>query len=217
MSPYLNGRPQNNLNELWALLNFCLPNIFDSSESFAEWFNSPFEFGEKVEIGEEMELVIINRLHQVLRPFLLRREKSEVLGQLPEKVCVVSDSSLRVVETLSHLYACQVEIILRCELSGMQMKLYDQLQRRGRLVTRSGEGAGVRALNNQMIQLRKVCNHPLLHIEEHLEEMCVEDLIRSSGKFELLDRICYKYYRTTPRHRVCFLSFAFHGFICPIP
>ena len=83
----LTGTPlQNNLNELWALLNFCLPHVFDSSDSFAEWFNSPFEFGERVEIDDEMELVIINRLHQVLRPFLLRREKHEVLNQLPGKV-----------------------------------------------------------------------------------------------------------------------------------
>lgn len=35
---------------------------------------------------EEEQLVIINRLHQVLRPFLLRRVKSEVLKELPSKI-----------------------------------------------------------------------------------------------------------------------------------
>lgn len=34
---------QNNLEELWALLNFLLPSIFNSSEDFAQWFNKPFE------------------------------------------------------------------------------------------------------------------------------------------------------------------------------
>ena len=34
---------QNNLDELWALLNFLLPNIFNSSEDFSQWFNKPFE------------------------------------------------------------------------------------------------------------------------------------------------------------------------------
>ncbi|GAY36040.1 hypothetical protein CUMW_019990 [Citrus unshiu] len=40
----LTGTPlQNNLEELWALLNFLLPNIFNSSEDFSQWFNKPFE------------------------------------------------------------------------------------------------------------------------------------------------------------------------------
>ncbi len=34
---------KNNLEELWALLNFLLPNIFNSSEDFSQWFNKPFE------------------------------------------------------------------------------------------------------------------------------------------------------------------------------
>lgn len=34
---------QNNLEELWALLNFLLPNIFNSSEDFSQWFNKPFQ------------------------------------------------------------------------------------------------------------------------------------------------------------------------------
>lgn len=40
----LTGTPlQNNLTELWALLNFLLPTIFSSSESFQQWFSSPFQ------------------------------------------------------------------------------------------------------------------------------------------------------------------------------
>ena len=86
----LTGTPlQNNLPELWALLNFILPTIFKSSTTFTDWFNAPFATlpSEKVELNHEETLLIIRRLHKVLRPFLLRRLKKEVESQLPEKVC----------------------------------------------------------------------------------------------------------------------------------
>ena len=88
----LTGTPlQNSLPELWALLNFLLPTIFNSAESFDEWFNKPFSsFGTKMaaaEAGEEGDdasnellsneerTLIIHRLHELLRPFMLRRVK----------------------------------------------------------------------------------------------------------------------------------------------
>jgi SNF2 family DNA or RNA helicase len=78
---------QNSLPELWSLLNFLLPSIFNSIGDFEEWFNAPFAAaGEKVEMNEEESLLIINRLHKVLRPFLLRRLKKQVEDQLPDKV-----------------------------------------------------------------------------------------------------------------------------------
>ncbi|CAI6452491.1 BPK_HP2_G0024560.mRNA.1.CDS.1 [Saccharomyces cerevisiae] len=75
----LTGTPlQNNLPELWALLNFVLPKIFNSAKTFEDWFNTPFAntgTQEKLELTEEETLLIIRRLHKVLRPFLLRRLK----------------------------------------------------------------------------------------------------------------------------------------------
>jgi len=77
MSPHrllLTGTPlQNKLPELWALLNFLLPSIFKSVSTFDQWFNAPFAAsGEKVELNEEESILIIRRLHKVIRPFLLR-------------------------------------------------------------------------------------------------------------------------------------------------
>uniref|UniRef100_A0A3P8VIQ0 SWI/SNF related BAF chromatin remodeling complex subunit ATPase 4 n=1 Tax=Cynoglossus semilaevis TaxID=244447 RepID=A0A3P8VIQ0_CYNSE len=70
----LTGTPlQNKLPELWALLNFLLPTIFKSCSTFEQWFNAPF-----VDLNEEETILIIRRLHKVLRPFLLRRLKKEV-------------------------------------------------------------------------------------------------------------------------------------------
>ena len=80
---------QNNLPELWALLNFVLPTVFNSAQSFDEWFNAPFAgtgSQDKIALNEEESLLVIRRLHKVLRPFLLRRLKKDVEADLPDKV-----------------------------------------------------------------------------------------------------------------------------------
>lgn len=71
----LTGTPlQNNLSELWALLNFLLPKIFASCDEFQKWFDKPLskmhpmtnsKVSEKqaFELSEEEQLLIINRLH----------------------------------------------------------------------------------------------------------------------------------------------------------
>ena len=66
----ITGTPlQNNMHELWALLNFLLPDVFGDSTEFDSWFEA------KRLDNEEL----VKRLHSVLRPFLLRRIKAEVL------------------------------------------------------------------------------------------------------------------------------------------
>ncbi|XP_033227559.1 ATP-dependent helicase brm isoform X2 [Belonocnema kinseyi] len=191
----LTGTPlQNKLPELWALLNFLLPSIFKSCSTFEQWFNAPFATtGEKVELNEEETILIIRRLHKVLRPFLLRRLKKEVESQLPDKV----------------------EYIIKCDMSGLQKVLYKHMQSKGVLLTdgsekgKQGKG-GAKALMNTIVQLRKLCNHPFMFqaIEEKYCEhvgtqggiIAGPDLFRASGKFELLDRILPKLKATN--HRV---------------
>jgi len=191
----LTGTPlQNKLPELWALLNFLLPSIFKSCSTFEQWFNAPFATtGEKVELNEEETILIIRRLHKVLRPFLLRRLKKEVESQLPDKV----------------------EYIVKCDMSGLQRVLYRHMQSKGVLLTdgsekgKQGKG-GAKALMNTIVQLRKLCNHPFMfhQIEEKYCDhtgsqngvVSGPDLYRVSGKFELLDRILPKLKNTN--HRV---------------
>ena len=73
----LTGTPlQNNLHELWALLNFLLPDLFASSEDFDAWFNTNSCLGDHT---------LAQRLHALLRPFLLRRIKADVEKSLPPK------------------------------------------------------------------------------------------------------------------------------------
>lgn len=83
----LTGTPlQNNPRELWSLLNFLLPSVFNDHHRFEEWFSAPFENrGEKVQLDEEEHLLIVAQLHDVLRPFIFRRLKINVADQLPKK------------------------------------------------------------------------------------------------------------------------------------
>jgi len=198
LSPHrllLTGTPlQNKLPELWALLNFLLPSIFKCCSTFEQWFNAPFALtGEKVDLNEEETILIIRRLHKVLRPFLLRRLKKEVESQLPEKV----------------------EYVVKCDMSALQRFIYSHMQSHGLVMTdgsekgKQGQG-GTKALMNTIMQLRKICNHPFLyrHIEESMAEYLKTpdntvggpDLYRSCGKFELLDRVLPKLKATG--HRV---------------
>ncbi|CAK1366197.1 Transcription regulatory protein SNF2 [Cercospora beticola] len=184
----LTGTPlQNNLTELWAMLNFVLPNIFKSAKSFDEWFNTPFANtggGDKMELTEEESLLVIRRLHKVLRPFLLRRLKKDVEKDLPDKQ----------------------ERVIKCNLSALQAKLYKQLMQHNRInvIGADGKKTGMRGLSNMLMQLRKLCNHPFV-FEEVEDQMnpnkLTNDLIwRTAGKFELLDRILPKFQATG--HRV---------------
>ena len=76
----LTGTPlQNNLHELWALLNFLLPDIFASSEQFDDWFNLDVD-------DTEAKQRIIGQLHKLLRPFMLRRLKVDVYIMLFEQL-----------------------------------------------------------------------------------------------------------------------------------
>ncbi|CAF1118722.1 unnamed protein product [Adineta steineri] len=188
----LTGTPlQNKLPELWALLNFLLPSIFKSCTTFEQWFNAPFATTlEKVELNPEETLLIIRRLHKVLRPFLLRRLKKEVESQLPDKI----------------------EYVIKCDMSALQRVMYNHMQTSGIVLTedKNGKGGNPKALMNTIMQLRKICNHPFMfnELEEkigaHLSYtngVCNgSDLYRASGKFELLDRILPKLKATN--HRV---------------
>ncbi|KAL6403887.1 putative component of SWI/SNF global transcription activator complex [Ilyonectria robusta] len=184
----LTGTPlQNNLSELWAMLNFVLPNIFKSVKTFDEWFNTPFANTggqDKMELTEEEQILVIRRLHKVLRPFLLRRLKKDVEKDLPDKT----------------------EKVIKCKFSALQSRLYKQMVTHNKLVVSDGKGGktGARGLSNMIMQLRKLCNHPFVFdiVENVMNPLNVSNdlLWRTAGKFELLDRILPKYEATG--HRV---------------
>ena len=156
------GTPlQNNLHELWALLNFLLPDVFGSSEAFESFADA---------VGDEKQDVI-NQLHRILRPFILRRLKHEVERGIPSKK----------------------ELTVYCKLAPAQAETYKAVLKNNVDVLNSGpaKGGSRMKLMNTMMQLRKACNHPYLFdgVEDKSLDPFGEHLITSSGKLTLLDKL----------------------------
>ncbi|EMC96345.1 hypothetical protein BAUCODRAFT_33675 [Baudoinia panamericana UAMH 10762] len=85
----ITGTPlQNNLAELWSLLHFLMPNIFDKLESFESWFDFSAlkeKNGYEQILSEDRKKNLVASLHAILKPFLLRRVKADVETSLPKK------------------------------------------------------------------------------------------------------------------------------------
>jgi ATP-dependent DNA helicase len=85
----ITGTPlQNNLSELWSLLNFLMPEVFDKLESFESWFDFSElkqKDGYQQIFTEERTKTLVASLHAILKPFLLRRIKADVEKNLPKK------------------------------------------------------------------------------------------------------------------------------------
>ncbi|PWA55893.1 PGK [Artemisia annua] len=173
----LTGTPlQNNLAELWSLLNFILPDIFSSHEEFESWFDFSGKSNSQ-EAEEGRKTRVVAKLHAILRPFLLRRMKEDVEHMLPRKK----------------------EIILYATLTEHQRNFQDHLVNRSletylKEKVNTGHGVTVQ-LNNLVLQLRKNCNHPDL-LEAAFEGSCfyppVEEMVGQCGKFQLLERLLKK-------------------------
>lgn len=126
------------------------------------------------DLNEEEQLLIINRLHQVLRPFLLRRVKTEVEKELPPKS----------------------ETLIKVELSSWQRIVYNGMKENGKLAIDPNSGkTGTKSLSNTLMQMRKICNHPYFFLDEYPEEN-LDWIFKSSGKFELLDRLVPKFIKS---------------------
>lgn len=118
-----------------------MPTLFDSHEEFSEWFSKDIE--SHTQSNTKLNQQQLRRLHMILKPFMLRRNKRDVQSELPAKV----------------------ELDVYCNLSFRQRAFYKTLRERisiGDLLERamSGEAKGDESLMNLVMQFRKVCNHP---------------------------------------------------------
>jgi SWI/SNF-related matrix-associated actin-dependent regulator of chromatin subfamily A member 5 len=160
----ITGTPlQNNLRELWALLNFLMPDIFGDADQFDEWFSLSDESGKEN---------VIKKLHTILRPFMLRRVKSDVAKSLPPK----KETKLYV-----GLTAMQHTYYVHCLLKDAH-----ELNKLG--------GPDRSRLLNVLMQLRKVCNHPYLFdgAEKGPPYIDGPHLWENSGKMSLLHKLLPK-------------------------
>ncbi|XP_059458922.1 ATP-dependent DNA helicase DDM1 isoform X2 [Corylus avellana] len=189
----LTGTPlQNNLAELWSLLNFILPDIFSSHEEFESWFDLSGKCNNeamKEELEEKRRAQVVAKLHAILRPFLLRRMKADVELLLPRKK----------------------EIVLYATMTDHQKNFQDHLINQSLenyLIKTANIGHGMKGkLNNLMIQLRKNCNHPDL-LESAYDGSYfyppVEEIVEKCGKFCLLDRLLEQLFAR--KHKVLIFS-----------
>ncbi|EOA12947.1 hypothetical protein CARUB_v10025927mg [Capsella rubella] len=189
----LTGTPlQNNLSELWSLLNFILPDIFASHDEFESWFDFSGKNKNDVtkEAGEEKRRSqVVAKLHGILRPFILRRMKCDVELSLPRKK----------------------EIIVYATMTDHQKKFQEHLVNRtleAHLGENAAGGQGWRGkLNNLFVQLRKNCNHPDLlqgQIDGSYEYPPVEEIVGQCGKFRLLERLLVRLF--AKNHKVLIFS-----------
>lgn len=160
----LTGTPlQNNLMELWSLMHFLMPNVFSSRSEFSYWFNNPLS--NAIEGNRQVRPEIIEKLHELIRPFVLRRLKRDVAQQLPRKF----------------------EHVLFCKLSKRQSYLYEEFMSRSSVQTNISSGNYI-GMMNALMQLRKICNHPDL-----LEPRLVVSPVIFTGvtfrSVKLIDRI----------------------------
>lgn len=202
------GTPvQNNLGELHTLLRFLMPSVFEGGgDEFNSLFGDPFRDGHggcsaaapssssplppptnPSALDEEERLLLATRLHQALRPFVLRRVKESVAPDLPAKR----------------------EVLLRVAPSGYQRALARAVARAA--TADSGGfggngGGGSTRINNALMELRVIANHPFLsrlHAAED-EDACpphpAPAIVRHCGKLEALDRVLPKLQATG--HRV---------------
>jgi SWI/SNF-related matrix-associated actin-dependent regulator of chromatin subfamily A member 5 len=211
----LTGTPvQNNLHEFGALLRFLAPNIFTD----LTLFDGAFELQKG---KEHIDKALLANAHYLMRPFVLRRLKSEVEQKLPPKVetkinCPMSETQNEVTRLL----------LLRDRdmLTRMEGSAAPPGAGVGGVTTQGGAssseepgatGAGT-VLTNQnstdrlmslLTQLRKAANHPFLFpgIEKvALDGRATEDIVSMSGKMKMLDRMLGQLYEKG--HRVVLFS-----------
>lgn len=177
----LTGTPlQNNLSELWSLLNFLLPDIFRDLASFESWFDFSGvgeESGNAEILARQQHNKVITKLHSILKPFLLRRVKSDVENSLPGKK----------------------ELILYAEMTQQQRDFNEELRQNtlnetmaAMAKSQGGAHVSVSKLNNVLMQMRKNCNHPDLikgAFDGSITYPSSEEIRAQCGKMQLLERM----------------------------
>ncbi|MFC5853317.1 DEAD/DEAH box helicase [Streptomyces chlorus] len=159
----LTGTPvENNLSELWALLDWTTPGLLGPLTSFRA------RHARAVEAGEDDEAV--ERLSRLVRPFLLRRKKSDpgIVPELPPKT----------------------ETDHPVPLTREQAALYEAVVRESMLAIETAQGMGRRGLVLKLLTaLKQICDHPALYLKDEHARAGGDRLAARSGKLALLDEL----------------------------
>lgn len=202
----ITGTPlQNNLHELWALLNFLLPDVFSSSEMFDEWFLKPRDQDEDGEDGEEED-------HEENRE---SSDKKEATTNGTSNGGEVDKDALQQGEAIEQLHRLLRPFLLRrvkaevetsllpkietniyVGLTNMQVDWYRKLLENDIDTVNSAGKRDTKAkkLLNVVMQLRKCCNHPYLFdgAEPGPPYTTGEHIVQNSAKMIILDKLLKK-------------------------
>jgi len=134
------GTPiENHLGEIWNLFNFLNPGLLGSLQHFNENYATPIEKHQDTERRTQ--------LRRLIQPFILRRRKSEVLAELPEKT----------------------EVTLRVELSEEERAFYEALRRQAiQNIEHSDADSSKKRFQilAELMRLRQACCHPRMVVPE---------------------------------------------------
>eukprot|EP01041_Mallomonas_annulata_P001867 gene1867-3622_t len=221
----LTGTPlQNNLHELWSLLNFLQPDVFHSSKKFDECFN--IQYSHKYHINRELLL----KVHSMLKPFMLRRIKADVEKSVPPKIekkilCPLTPFQifwykrflLKENSLLKQFENDHISIIKDMDTidtsttndstdNSTSTSLITETEATTTTSTSTkNKHQRWKRLQSLVMQLRKVCNHPYLFEEaDPNPEYTNENIILSCGKLHILDRLLIKLKENN--HRVVIFS-----------
>ncbi|UJR15998.1 hypothetical protein I4U23_002916 [Adineta vaga] len=214
----LTGTPvQNNMSEMWSLMNFLLPEIFDEPEVFERYFEIDSTSNSNMSFKEEQERSVLSIFHQILIPFILRRRKADVNLYLPPKKEVTVYTKMTSVQV--KWYNQLVDEIVRRYIDDRKkdefIQIFDDDQRlRSQrkfddTPKESKETTIARKITGRSVifPLLRACTHSYLldaPRDENGEILISEELITSSGKFIVLDKMLSKLQGTT--HKVLIFS-----------
>uniref|UniRef100_A0A915HXE0 Lymphoid-specific helicase n=1 Tax=Romanomermis culicivorax TaxID=13658 RepID=A0A915HXE0_ROMCU len=203
----MTGTPlQNNLAELWSLLNFLLPEVFTDLNWFETFFS--FQSAQNLSISdvEEREQQLLSKLHAILKPFLLRRVKSDVELDLPTKREIWVYAPMTSLQLRYYKAALDKCIFELCGKKVKEEDLVIEGKRRSVLrpetmqSVKEPQNSGANCIFEQNLNsgrhsymlLRKICLHPYLveYPLTHDGEYKVDDqLLKTSGKLLVFDRL----------------------------
>ena len=151
----LTGTPiENSLAELWSIFDFIMPGYLFTYRKFKNIYETP--------IVKENDEKVMQKLKMLIEPFILRRNKKEVLKELPEKTVTVLNNEMNEEQKniyLTYLLRAKQEIAEKIEIDGYE---HSQMQ-----------------ILAALTRLRQICCHPSLFMEGYKEgssklEQCIE-------------------------------------------
>ncbi|MFF9336225.1 SNF2-related protein [Streptomyces albogriseolus] len=163
----LTGTPvENNLSELWAVLDWTTPGLLGTHRRFRTRWIAPIEAERVLAADRDGEQRTARLLAELVRPFLLRRRKTDpgIAPELPPKT--ETDRPVGLTAEQQTLYRKQVETVM------------------GEI--RAGAGGIARSglVLKLLTGLKQICNHPAQFLKEDQAP-----LTGRSGKLELLDEL----------------------------